>query len=1191
MLKDIRFHIEKDELKQAEIEAAHAANLERTLRQNVNAFQRHIPSVVPIISNTSTSSISVVCNKHGELNIVDFGIGRVLYGQHPKHEIHQQYKSFCERAPYADFSQQTKVLNDSAATIELKKLPAYHQFTKQTSFPDSAKLVIVLGLGLGHHIVDLIDNHNIEHLVIYEPEIQYAKCSAMTIEWQKILEKAKRQNTGLYFQFGKDGRDLLSDINELREHVLVEGAYLYQHYNHPIFNAISQQLLSTSWDELTDKGFSFNQFNKAGSYCPVWSESVDVDVYSDVDINADVFQGNLAAFEKYFPDIYKEFKSYKPKHWLPVVHENGEVNLIIMDRLVPLHGKSPVNESQGNFNGFKQYPNKDGLIFGYHGNKLRDYLHYRFVAKSETLLDEFEEDVGELPETIKSIILFGLGCGYQLDNLMNQHTVEKLFICEPNRDFFYASLFAIDWSEILEKIDKSESRIYLNIGDDGSNLFRDLLNQFYSIGPYILSNTYFYQCYYNDSLNEAISQLREQLQVVISMGEYFDHARYGITHTKEALLQGYHFLKSSPSQYLTYDDQQVPVFIVGNGPSVDHAINAIKENQNKAIIVSCGTALQVLYKHGIVPDFHAEIEQNRATFDWASRIKNPEYLKQINLLSCNGIHPDTCKLYKDVYIAFKTGESSSVSSLAVLGESNYESLAFAFPTVANFALNLFTKIGCQQIYLIGIDLGFVKKGEHHSKSSGYYSEGGKQLYDYDAKGNTSLQVPGNFRKTVFTKYEFKVSKVILEQTLAECSAVECYNLADGALIKGAIPLAVDNILLTTDESAKTQFLDSKSKAYADVQEEEFRQLYDSKFTVEQLTKDIDNFEKIIKRDVTTMEDAFQVIEDQRKAIFESYKSGKSLLFYLFYGTLNYANALLSKIIYASSDHEKVLARFNDAKEMWSESFELMAKDWTEQASNLDRCSSLAVYRINSRTIELLSREKLAIYFHDTDTLDYFSKMLQRGEVEHSLLDDISTLSVADMEAVNSSSKILLFVDLGKKCDIESVMSFCCAFPNKRVIVTSHTFDASLDVTSLLAYDNASLQLLWPNQTQFSQSNSDTCFMYSAAASDLIFFIWALASDVDIKLHVPRIKMAGEGTNLCAKHEKTWQAMRGIFNQVKLDWFASAHMLHGRVASEKTSIVDIQYVRSNKLLIEPELRDLVYGTMTNAEVLAKSRTKN
>ena len=91
------------------------------------------------------------------------------------------------------------------------------------------------------------------------------------------------------------------------------------------------------------------------------------------------------------------------------------------------------------------------------------------------------EAQGALPSVIKSLIIFGLGQGVQLEKLLDEYDVEKLFLVEPNRDFFYASLFSIDWSAILQKIDEREGRLYLNIGDDGTHLVKDILRQFQTI--------------------------------------------------------------------------------------------------------------------------------------------------------------------------------------------------------------------------------------------------------------------------------------------------------------------------------------------------------------------------------------------------------------------------------------------------------------------------------------------------------------------------------------------------------------------------------------------------------------------------------------------------------------------------------------------------------------------------------------
>jgi hypothetical protein len=615
---------------------------------------------------------------------------------------------------------------------------------------------------------------------------------------------------------------------------------------------------------------------------------------------------------------------------------------------------------------FSDFPNRDGLVLGYDGTKLKEYTHYKFVSATETLIDNLEDKQGILPESIKAIILFGLASGYQLDALIQKHSIENLFICEPEPDFFYASLFAIDWARILKNIDDNDARIYINIGDNGANLFRDLIRQFYAIGPYVLVNTFFYQSYFRPDLVEAVNQLREQLQVVIALGECYDHARYGIAHTVEIIDRGIPFLKKNPDQYLSYDTKETPVFIVGNGPSLDHSIELIKEHSGNVIIVSCGTTLQVLYKNGIKPDFHAEIEQNRSTFDWISRVGAPDFVRDITLISCNGIHPDTCNLFGEVLLAFKEGESSTVSSLKLLSEDQLSTLEFAFPTVTNFVINLFLELHFSQLYLLGVDLGFVDEKTHHSKQSGYYTNDGDELYDYAEKNSIAISVPGNFKPHVSTKYEFKVAKEIIEQSLLG-KRVECFNCSDGARIAGTIPLALENMLLVSSESQKqTAIADLKSRAFSSLSvpgeyKKKFNAHYDAQQFSQELTELSTQVEEALKQEMSVE----QLITKQKDMLYDSYQSGNSLFFYLLYGTSNYANAVFSKLQLVSSkfidgQSECDTECIQQALESWGHILKAVAAEYCPFPDAFDFAYSMHLQR--ERAILNNTHERRSTYF-------------------------------------------------------------------------------------------------------------------------------------------------------------------------------------------------------------------------------------
>ncbi|MDO6709378.1 DUF115 domain-containing protein [Aliiglaciecola sp. 2_MG-2023] len=922
MLKNIRLHIEKDEEKQQELDRSLAATIVEMQRKNINSFARNIPSLVPTIKSTSLQNHSLFNNKYGEINIVDYGIGRTLYGFHPLNEVSQQVSRFEHHSPKITLTQSSEVKSDTesatSSSLDFHQLAAYQNRQSQPQLDEEIECLVVLGCGLGLHLEMLLRQHKIKYLIVYEPQIQFFQCSALAIDWSSIFALAKQNGTGIFLQIEKDGRNLIEDIEQLQEHEGISEFRIFKHYNHPIFDAIFNELTKRTWADIKKNGFKVSATENYLTYVPSWTPEIDLQKCKPVCEEQTLFSKNLIAFKKFYPAIYEQFKSYTPVNWLPIDNQDNEVNLLNKENLTTWYAESPIQDCELNFKNFYSQPNKDGLVLGYTGTKLAHYEHYKFVKKTEELLKEAEDEIGELPETVASIIMFGLGVGYQVERLLADHKVEKLFICEPNSDFFYASLFAIDWTAIFEKIEKTDARIYLNIGDDGTNLFRDLLTQFHSIGPYILNNTYFYQSYYNSALNSAIGQLREQLQVVISMGEYFDHAYYGIAHTKEGMRRKIPVLTKNPSAKLSYDDKEVPIFIVGNGPSLDSSIEAIKEWQDKAIIVSCGTALQVMYKNGIVPDFHAEIEQNRSTYDWATLIGSLDFLKKITLISCNGVHPDTCDLYKDVLIAFKEGESSTVSALHVLGEKHFEVLKHAFPTVSNFVCDIVNSLGFTSIYFMGVDLGFVDVKHHHSKDSGYYHEDGEETYDYAEKNNTSLIVPGNFRTSVNTKHEFKVSRQIIEQVTWKKSQYQTYyNCSDGAKIHNTTPLHIEELLIVSTEQQKQMALQHvRTRAFSTDHLNGFVEKFEGTFLQTNLIKEISAMEKLLSQDLETLEQVNQIIAQQKAMLFHSYRSGKSLLFYYLYGTVNYANALLLKLSLSYSNTNQLSDSVDKCMQEW-----------------------------------------------------------------------------------------------------------------------------------------------------------------------------------------------------------------------------------------------------------------------------------
>ena len=894
MRKAIQLFIE-DEESQLEKEEALLPVVTKNYTKSLKCFQRIVPSVYQLLENHTFQHSSIFVNKDGELDIVESSSGSVFYGKDPKKSVAQHVEQFLA-AP------QSLVLTQ----------PDGSAISSATSSHEQA--IIIFGIGLGQHILALMQSADIKHIIIYEPNLDLLFCSLYTAFWPIIFNLAKSQNVSLYFQVPNNGKSLFADLSELHNAFGINSLWVYFHYHSSEFDDIKDELSSNNWRIGRDLRHHINE-KTFEDYLPKWPPVVTDTSWSGENLNYEVFTNNLSAFKKYFPDIAEEFSNYIPINWEVVANSSGEVNLFNLKYKTYLLGDKSKEESENIYTMFKGNPSRDELVLNYSGGKLYPHFHYRTAVRIQDKFKKVTKESTILHRDIKSLLLFGVGNGYQLQRLLDSHEIGKLFIYEPNRDFFYSSLFSIDWEALLEKMDANESSIYLNVGDDGSNLVEDFLTQFDRVGSYNLANMFLFKSYDNDVLEPTLNNLREEIRLVIGLSDNFENSRYIISHSKWAVENNFKYLlkkETAPSVL-----NEVPVFVVGNGPSLDYLIPILKEEHANAIVISCGTALQVLHKNDIVPDYHVDLEINRSPYDWLIRVDDNEYLKKINLISGNGVHPDVIKAYKNAFLSLKEGEAATLIIESLFSEHKFSSLKYSYPTVSNFAIDCALELGFKQIYLFGVDLGFVDQKHHHSQQSGYYLEDGKELIEYTKVYNTSLTVEGNFRPLVNTKHEFKMSKTIMELALENATHdVDVYNLNDGAKIKGTIPLVPENMLILSDNRKKKRVIDwIENTAHQVLDNEVFSKRFHQEIKNSDLLYGFSLLEEVMSVPFESRNDAEKAVIQNRETIIELFVDGKPIVMYYLHGSVNYINTMLNKALNMSNDAE-CLQLLNVIREQW-----------------------------------------------------------------------------------------------------------------------------------------------------------------------------------------------------------------------------------------------------------------------------------
>ncbi|WP_333609015.1 6-hydroxymethylpterin diphosphokinase MptE-like protein [Arsukibacterium sp.] len=905
-----------------------------TYHKKINhiAFEHYCPSLLPLIHQVEQESVrfSLFCNNKGKANVIDRQNSTAVYEEDPDKDAEREVKDFISKAPFISL---TPIQQTDHWSVE--------------ALPEQVDVVCMMGMGLGHQILPLISERKISCLIIYEPDLTMLQCSVKSVDWQSIFITSAKQGTLISLQMGKDGSDIASDLNELCMHIpKLQKFYVYRHLSNPVTDEVLATLFQLNGNkaELLKKNRQYLGYTHPADYLPVRFKGIlGNKQYQHIDSSLhDRFEQNITAFEQFYPEIAQLIRGFEAKRWLLVEDECGKVNLWHSARNALLHKDKDI-DAELTINYSLNQPSKDDVILGQKvAWKFRHYVHYQAIAKLQPLFSEMAQQKSIVPEQINSLIIFGLGVGAFLPSLLARREISNLYLCEPNIEHFYASLFVTDWAGLFNEAALTEKRVYLNIGGDGSDYFNDLMQQFYSVGAFSIASTYILQTTANAFLNENVNRLREQLKVVLTIGDYYDHARFGISHTYKSFQLGHNWLKADRSSYIHHKATQLPVFIVGNGPSLDQCADYIKEHRHNVILVSCGTALKPLYHLGLTPDFHAEVEQNRSTHLWITQVKDVDYLKRIRLISVNGIHPDTAALFADTYLAFKEGEASTtLFNKALRNAESIAQLRYAYPTVSNLAVNWLLQAGFKQLYLLGVDLGYVDINNHHSIHSIYYKNG-QSTYDYSKKHGQAIPVAGNFRPSVKTKIEFDISRRILEQNIKfHPDSVEIYNCSDGAFITGASSLQPGQILTFKPETNVSVILSDFLQLSSS--ENDFSNdlnYFDRHYSVDSIVECVKLWRELLIQPVTDYMSARSVIEQQWILFKQQAALYEGVVFYLLYRSSCYFLSLMTKLLPMMQQNnnrleEKALSQFKEITSVWSEYLAQLAEDFAAEKFKLD----------------------------------------------------------------------------------------------------------------------------------------------------------------------------------------------------------------------------------------------------------------
>jgi hypothetical protein len=495
---------------------------------------------------------------------------------------------------------------------------------------------------------------------------------------------------------------------------------------------------------------------------------------------------NLEFFQVSYPGIYQHFVNYQMQHAkVDILPQNNEID-IILDGKQRYNGRST------------EYAKREVATFlsAYdYGSKIKSFMplardaykNQRFFAQSiARVYDAFYErsvvfSGYELDSFFPLVTFMGVGLGKHIDILCKIRDIQHVLVFESDLDQFAASLYSVDWASIAGPFLAEPARSFTFVLVPGNateaQKYASLWNHLIKFCPMFPATTLFYNHLGNAQHDRITEKVNSDLYVqLFSFGNLDDE----LNQLNNAL---HNFRNKTPRLRTSkLDAGDLPVCVVGSGPSLDRRIDDLKLIQDKVIIISCGTALRALWSHGIVPDIQVELESDYNTFATQRLMEDKAYMKSVRLVGAAQLNPLMFDLFGESRLFFKDD-----GPLAHWFGESEDVIANATPTCTNAALALVFKIGFKQVYLFGLDYGFPDVGQHHAGGSIYYNKEVKDNYKVDTKD--LIIVPSSSGGHVQTTSFLYTSKRRIENLLYTKGDASVFNCSDGAKLEHAEWLA------------------------------------------------------------------------------------------------------------------------------------------------------------------------------------------------------------------------------------------------------------------------------------------------------------------------------------------------------------------------------------------------------------------
>lgn len=427
----------------------------------------------------------------------------------------------------------------------------------------------------------------------------------------------------------------------------------------------------------------------------------------------------------------------------------------------------------------------------------RKYLWHNVIGDS---LDRLEaagqgQQVQSMDQDGGYLLILGLGLGLHLEPLIDSLDVRSVIIVEQYEEFLLHAMHEADIAKVLNTVDERKGSVQFLFSDVPVNIANYLFYLMRHDAFGLIDGSYIFSHYDSYVMGGTKRHFVERLPVLMGTPGFFEDELVMMNNCVENMARSSDHLFADKLRYT----KQTPIMICGSGPSIDSSIELLRQNKDNCFIMSCGTGLGALLGHGIVPDFHVEVENTPGPAEIITNLAKTFDLSSIVLVATNTVHPELAKHFRNRIFYFRDSVSSSK-----LFSGKYGQIYYAAPTVANAASRIALGFGFRNVFLLGVDLGAREADKHHSEKSVYIVD--ETFLDthpeHKAATQYTIETPGNLGGKVKTNHSFLYAGIHFSAMISQYRKSTVYNCSDGIRITGTIPKLLEAAEITPSENNK-----------------------------------------------------------------------------------------------------------------------------------------------------------------------------------------------------------------------------------------------------------------------------------------------------------------------------------------------------------------------------------------------------